>query len=123
MYRGTYLEMAGESMVAKSLKEKCINAEVKLVFKNIEDLQEICSTLDIFYEHLKNIAWVLLPIVNFRRYRVSDNVSIKEFHSLLRATMKGAKSFEFLKMLVNERSFTIIATEDASNRLRAMGHG
>jgi hypothetical protein len=58
-YRGNYLEMAGDSMVAKSLKEKCINVEVKLVFENIVDLQEICSTLDICYEHLKNIAWVL----------------------------------------------------------------
>jgi hypothetical protein len=48
---------------------------------------------------------------------------IKEFYSLLRATIMGAKSVEFLETLVNERTLTIIATEDASNRLRAMGHG
>jgi hypothetical protein len=37
----------GDPLVAKGPKEKCINAEVNLMIRNIEDLHEIWSTLDV----------------------------------------------------------------------------
>jgi hypothetical protein len=42
--------MAEDSLVAKSLKEKCVSAKVKLIVGNIEDLHDIWSTLDISQE-------------------------------------------------------------------------
>ncbi len=43
----TYHGIAGDSLVAKSLKEKCIGTEVKPMIGNKEDLYEIRSTLDV----------------------------------------------------------------------------
>jgi hypothetical protein len=40
------------SLVATSLKDKCVRVEVKLMIENIEDLQEIWSTLDTCYKLL-----------------------------------------------------------------------
>jgi hypothetical protein len=37
-----------------------------------------------------------------------DNVAIKEFYSLLRATILGAKNVELLKVLFAEQSLTTI---------------
>jgi hypothetical protein len=72
--------MAGDSLVAKSLKAKFLNVEVKLMVGNIEDLREIWSTLDVCYEcPEKYITEALLPIVNFRRYRAFNNTVMWEF--------------------------------------------
>jgi hypothetical protein len=50
---------------------------------NIEDLQEIWSTLDVCYVRPEKYnTEELLPIVNFRRYKAFDNRTIRElYHS------------------------------------------
>jgi hypothetical protein len=69
---------------------------------NIEDLYEIWSKVDVCFEHNeKYIAEALQPIVNFRRYRAFDNVAIRVFYPLPRATITGGESVGLLKMLVN----------------------
>jgi hypothetical protein len=50
--------MAGDSLVAKNLKEKCINADGKLMIGNIEDLNEI-----LYEQPKKYITDALLPTV------------------------------------------------------------
>lgn len=50
----------------------------------------------------------LLPIVNFRTYKAFDNVAIREFYSLLRDTILGAKNVGLLKVLFAEQSLTTI---------------
>jgi hypothetical protein len=66
----------GDTLVAKSLKEKCVNKEVKPMVGIIE-LIEIWSTIHVCYEHPeKYIAEELLPIMIFRRYRAFDNAAI-----------------------------------------------
>ncbi len=48
--------------------------------KNIEDFQEILSTLEVCYERPeKYITEALLPIVNFRKYQAFDITAIMEF--------------------------------------------
>jgi hypothetical protein len=67
--------------------------EVKLIVGNINDFQEIWFPLDVCYEHPKKyIMEALQPIVNFKRYKAFDNMAIRGFYSLLRATIMGAKS-------------------------------
>ncbi len=42
--------MAVDSLVTKSLKENCVNAGVKLMIRNIENLHEVWSKLDVSHE-------------------------------------------------------------------------
>jgi hypothetical protein len=43
--------IVGDLLVAKSLEDKCVSTEVKLMIGNIEDLPEIWTILDVYYEH------------------------------------------------------------------------
>jgi hypothetical protein len=96
-------------LVDKSLQDKCVSAEVTLMIRNIEDLQEIWSKLDMCYERLiEFITEALLTIVSFRRYKAFDNTAIREFCSLLRATVIGVVFISLFKMLVNKQSLVII---------------
>jgi hypothetical protein len=47
---------------------------------------------------------VLRPVVDFRRYKVADSAAVREFHSLLRAAIKGAKGMGRLGFLVNDQT-------------------
>jgi hypothetical protein len=41
--------MVENGLVAKALMEKCVNEEVKKIISNIEDLNEMWSTMDLCY--------------------------------------------------------------------------
>ncbi len=72
--------------------------EISLMFVDIEELQEFWNTLYICYEHPeKYITEALLPIANFRSYKAFDNITIKEFYLVLRATITRAQSVGLLK--------------------------
>jgi hypothetical protein len=47
---------------------------------------------------------VLRPIVEFRRYKVANSAAVREFYSLLRAAIKGAKGIGRLGLLVNDQT-------------------
>jgi hypothetical protein len=47
---------------------------------------------------------VLQPIVEFRRYKVIDSAAIREFYSLTRAAIKGAKGIGKLTLLINDQT-------------------
>jgi hypothetical protein len=47
---------------------------------------------------------VLRPIVEFRRCKVADSAAVREFYSLLRAAIKGAKGIGRLGLLVNDQT-------------------
>jgi hypothetical protein len=47
------------------------------------------------------VYW-LQPIENFSRYKAFDNVVTREFYSLLRTAIMGARSVQLLKILLNE---------------------
>ncbi len=46
----------------------------------------------------------LKPTVKFRRYRMMDSAAIREFYSLLRATIKSARTVGLLKLLINNKT-------------------
>jgi hypothetical protein len=47
---------------------------------------------------------VLRPVVEFRRYKVADSAAVREFYSLLRAAIKGAKGLGRLSLLINDQT-------------------
>jgi hypothetical protein len=57
-----------------------------------------------------------MPTENCSRYKAFDNMAIRKFYLLLRATILKAKSVSLLKMLVNEQSLTTM-----TGRLPAAG--
>ncbi len=72
---------------------------------HLDDLQEIWETLDTCYERPeKYMEEALWPIVDFRRYKITDNVAVREFYSLLRAAIKGAKGIGRLGLLINDQT-------------------
>ncbi len=72
---------------------------------HLDDLQEIWETLDTCYERPeKYMEEALRPIVDFRRYKITDNAAVREFYSLLRAAIKGAKGIGRLGLLINDQT-------------------
>ncbi len=51
----------------------------------------------------KYIAEALEPVIKFRSYKMFDNGAIREFYSLLRAAMMGARKAGLLHRLVKTR--------------------
>jgi hypothetical protein len=72
---------------------------------HLDDLREIWETLDTCYERPeKYMEEVLRPIVDFRRYKITDSAAVREFYSLLRAAIKGTKGIGRLSLLVNDQT-------------------
>jgi hypothetical protein len=46
----------------------------------------------------------LRPIVDFRRYKIADSAAVREFYSLLRAAIKGAKGVGRIELLINDQT-------------------
>ncbi len=76
--------MVSNDMAAKTLREKCVSEDAMKMISHLEDLDEIWETLDTCYERReKYMAKALKPILDFQRYRVYDNGSVRELYSLL----------------------------------------
>jgi hypothetical protein len=96
---------------------------------DIEGLQEVWDTLDTCFDRPeKYIAEALDPIVKFRKYRAFDSGAIREFYSLLRSAMLGAKKASILHHLVNDQTLPSIMVrmpleEIASSGLRRVSCG
>ncbi len=88
-----------------TLKVKCLSAAVQAVVGNMEELDEVWETLDTCYNHPeKYIGEALDPIVKFRRYKICEHAAIREFCSLLRAAIVGARRVQLLPKLINEQT-------------------
>jgi hypothetical protein len=62
-------------------------------------------TLDTCYERPeKYMAEAFKPIIEFKRYRMANNAAIRKFYSLLRATIKNARTVGHLKLLINDQT-------------------
>ncbi len=104
-YRETYHSAVNNDLAAKALRDKCIQGDAHRMVSNLDDLQEIWETLDTCYEWPKKyMEEVLRPIVEFRRYKVTDIAAVREFYSLLRAAIKGAKGIGRLGLLINDQT-------------------
>jgi hypothetical protein len=71
---------------------------------DIDDLREAWNTLDTCFDQPeKYISEALDPIVKFRSYKAIDNGAIREFYSLLRAAMMGARRAGLLSRVINDQ--------------------
>ncbi len=118
-YRRTYHGNERDELVYRSLKERSLTSSVKILVNNIEDLWEAWSTLDTCYDRPeKYIAEALEPIVKFRSYKMFDNGVIREFYSLLRAAMMGARKAGLLHRLINDQTLPSILAKMPPNDWR-----
>jgi hypothetical protein len=91
-YRETYHSAVNDHLDARALRDRCIKGDALRMVSHLDDLQEMWETLDTCYERPeKYMEEALQPIVDFRRYKITDNAAVREFYSLLRAAIKGAK--------------------------------
>ncbi len=92
-------------LAAKALQDKCILGDSLRMVSHLDDLREIWETLDTCYERPEQyIEDVLRPIVEFKRYKVINSAAVREFYSLLRAAIKGAKGMGRLGLLINDQT-------------------
>ncbi len=91
-YRQTYHGHVRDELVCWSLKERSLASHVRLLVNDIDDLREAWNTLDTCFDRPeKYISEALDPVVKFRSYKAFDNGAIREFYSILRAAMMGAR--------------------------------
>jgi hypothetical protein len=104
-YRETYHSVVSNDLAAKALRDKCIKRDALRMVSHLDDLQEMWETLDTCFERPeKYMEEVLQPIVEFRRYKVTDSGAVREFYSLLRAAIKGSKGIGRLGLLVIDQT-------------------
>ncbi len=51
----------------------------------------------------KYISEALLPVTEFRKYKMLDSMAIRKFYSLVRATIKGTRAVGTLKLLIDKQ--------------------
>jgi hypothetical protein len=104
-YRQTYHGHVRDKLVCRSLKERSLASNVRMLVNDIDDLREAWNTLDTCFDWPeKYISEALDPVVKFRSYKAFDNGVIREFYSILRAAMMGAKKAGLLSRLINDQT-------------------
>jgi hypothetical protein len=104
-YRQTYHGHVRDELVCRSLKERSLASHVRLLVNDIDDLREAWNTLDTCFDRPeKYISEALDPVIKFRSYKAFDNGAIREFYSILRAAMMGARKAGLLGRLVNDQT-------------------
>ncbi len=92
-------------LAARALRDKCLKGDALQMVSHLDDLQEMWETLDTCYERPeKYMEEALWPIVDFRRYKIADSAAVREFYSLLRAAIKGAKGIGKIELLINDQT-------------------
>jgi hypothetical protein len=104
-YRQTYHGHVRDELVCRSLKERSLASNVRLLVNDIDDLREAWNTLDTCFDRPeKYISEALDPVVKFRSYKAFDNGAIRKFYSILRAAMMGARKAGLLSRLINDQT-------------------
>jgi hypothetical protein len=104
-YRETYHSAVNNDLAARAIRDKCLKGDALQMVSHFDDLQEMWETLDTCYERPeKYMEEALRPIVDFRRYKIADNAAVREFYSLLRAAIKGAKGIGRIGLLINDQT-------------------
>jgi hypothetical protein len=80
-YRETYHSTVNDDLAARALRDRCIKGDALRMMSHLDDLQEMWETLDTCYEWPeKYMEEALRPIVDFRRYKITDNAAVREFY-------------------------------------------
>ncbi len=108
-YRQTYHAAVGDDLAARTLRDKCLQGDACQMVSHLNDLYEMWETLDTCYERPDKYAEeALKPIADFRRYKVIDSAAVREFYSLVRAAIKGARKIGRVELLVNDQTISKI---------------
>jgi hypothetical protein len=108
-YRQTYHGHVRDELVCRSLKERSLASNVRMLVNDIDNLREAWNTLDTCFDRPeKYISEALDPVVKFRSYKAFDNGAIREFYSLLRAAIMGARKAGLLSRLINDQTLPSI---------------
>ncbi len=104
-YRETYHSVVNDDLDAKTLREKCVKGDALRMVSHLDDLGEMWDTLDTCYERPENyMEEALRPVLEFRKYKIFDSIPVREFYSILRAAIKGARSIGRLDLLINAQT-------------------
>jgi hypothetical protein len=104
-YRQTYHGHVRDELVCRILKEKSLGGDARMMVRDIDDLREVWETLNKCYDRPgKYISEALEPILKFRAYKPFDSRAVREFYSLLRAAMMGARKAGMLERLINDQT-------------------
>jgi hypothetical protein len=104
-YRETYHSAVNNDLATRALRDRCLRGDALQMVSHPDDLWEMWETLDTCYERPeKYMEEALRPIVDFRRYKVTDSAAVREFYSLLRAAIKGARGIGRLGLLINDQT-------------------
>jgi hypothetical protein len=104
-YRQTYHGHVRDELVCRILKEKSLAGDARMMVRDIDDLREVWETLNKCYDRPgKYISEALEPIIKFRTYKPFDSKAVREFYSLLRAAMMGARKAGMLERLINDQT-------------------
>jgi hypothetical protein len=111
-YRETYHSAVNNDLAARALRDKCLKGDALRMVSHLDDLREMWETLDTCYERPeKYMEEALRPIVDFRRYKITDSAAVREFYSLLRAAIKGAKGIGRMGLLINDQTIPKIMSK------------
>ncbi len=104
-YRQTYHSAVSDDLAARTLRDKCLQGDALQMVSHLDDLREMWETLDTCYERPDKYAEeALKPIADFRRYKIVDSAAVREFYSLVRAAIKGARKIGRVELLVNDQT-------------------
>jgi hypothetical protein len=94
-----------DAAMEATLKERSLASHVHLLVNDIDDLREAWYTLDTCFDRPeKYISEALDPVIRFRSYKAFDSGAIREFYSILRAAMMGARKAGLLRRLINDQT-------------------
>jgi hypothetical protein len=107
-----YHSAVNNDLASRALRDKCLKGDALQMVSHLDDLREMWETLDTCYERPeKYMEEALRPVVDFRRYKVADSAAVREFYSLLRAAIKGAKGIGRLGLLINDQTIPRIMSK------------
>jgi hypothetical protein len=111
-YQQTYHSAVSDDLAARTLRDKCLQGDALRMVNHLDDLCEMWETLDTCYERPDKYAEeALRPIVDFRRYKIVDSVAVREFYSLVRAAIKGARRIGRVELLINDQTIPKIMSK------------
>jgi hypothetical protein len=108
-----------DELACQSLMERSLASSVQILVNDIEDLQEAWDTLDTCFDRPeKYIVEALEPITKFKGYKAFDSGVVREFYSLLRSGMMGARKVGLLHRLINDQTLLGILDRMPANDRR-----
>jgi hypothetical protein len=111
-YRLTYHSAVSDDLAARTLRSKCLKGEALQMVSHLDDLREMWETLYACYEKPSKYAEeALRPIVEFRRYKAFDSAAVREFYSLVRAAIRGARRIGRVELLLNDQTIPRIMSK------------